>query len=338
MATVLTWIHREAVLVPSRLLTLLSCLLLMVGCQAKDHSLLATNQLWNEWAVGQVVDAKTGLPVPMQAWLERLATYDVIYLGEEHHNRSHIDAALTVLHSLMGRGRRPWLAMEMFGWDGQPALDGYVSSAQSSRVEFLEQVAWKQNWGGAFEDYEPLVQFAKEQHLPLLAMNPPKSLIRQVVKQGLVQAKEQPEWRQWGMEGEAIVDTPAYRSRILSQLQDCHGGGAPEDYQTMYEASMVRDEGMAKTLAAAMKRLRAQASPGQGPLLSYTGGGHVQYGVPVPDRVARRVPEGLQQVTVYMATFERERAAELYQAMQQGIADYVWLTPQGAQGPPRRCR
>ncbi|HQV47143.1 MAG TPA: ChaN family lipoprotein, partial [Nitrospira sp.] len=131
---------------------------------------------------------------------------------------------------------------------------------------------------------------------------------------------------------------PAYRSRILSQLQDCHGGGSPEDYQTMYEASMVRDEGMAKTLAAAMKQLRVEASSGQGPLLSYTGGGHVQYRLPVPDRVARRVPEGLKQVTVYMATFERERAAELHQAMQEGIADYVWLTPQGAQGPPRRCR
>ena len=324
--------------VSGRLLALLGLVLMMFGCQAKDRSAMVTHRVWDEWAVGQVVDARTGLAVPMQPWLEGLATYDVIYLGEEHHNRSHIDAALTVLRSLMSQGRRPWLAMEMFGWDGQPALARYLRSEESIRSEFLEQVAWKQNWGGAFEDYEPLAQFAKDQRLPLLAMNPPKRLIRQVVKQGLVQAKEQPEWRQWGMEGEVIVDAPAYRSRILSQLQDCHGGGSPEDYQTMYEASMVRDEGMAKTLAAAMKQLRVEASSGQGPLLSYTGGGHVQYRLPVPDRVARRVPEGLKQVTVYMATFERERAAELHQAMQEGIADYVWLTPQGAQGPPRRCR
>ena len=324
--------------VSGRLLILLGLILVMFGCQAKDRSAIVTHQAWDEWAVGQVVDARTGLAVPMQPWLEALATYDVIYLGEEHHNRSHIDAALRVLRSLMSHGRRPWLAMEMFGWDGQPALDRYLRSEKIVRSEFLEQVLWKQNWGGAFEDYEPLMEFAKDQHLPLLAMNPPKSLIRQVVKQGLIQAKEQPEWRQWGMEGEDILDAPAYRSRILSQLQDCHGGGSPEDYRAMYEASMVRDEGMAKTLAAAVKQLRVDPSSGQGPLLSYTGGGHVQYRLPVPDRVARRVPEGLKQVTVYMATFERERAAELHQAMQEGIADYVWLTPQGAQGPPRRCR
>ena len=76
----------------------------------------------------------------------------------------------------------------------------------------------------------------------------------------------------------------------------------------------------------------------QGPVLSYTGGGHVQYGLPVPNRVARRVSEGLKQVTVYMATFDGERAAELWQAMKEGIADYVWLTPPGSKGLPRRCR
>ncbi|HNV24612.1 MAG TPA: ChaN family lipoprotein, partial [Nitrospira sp.] len=117
-----------------------------------------------------------------------------------------------------------------------------------------------------------------------------------------------------------------------------HGGGAPEDYQTMYEASMVRDEGMAKTITAAVKRVRVTGDQAQGPVVSYTGGGHVQYRLPVPNRVARRVQDGLKDVTIYMATFEQERAAELYQLMQEGIADFVWLTPPGSQGAPRRCR
>jgi len=307
------------------------------GCQTNVPVTRAIPQGWDEWAVGQVLNAKTGRFVSMNDWLEGLAGYDVIYLGEEHHNRSHIEAALTVLRSLVNHGRRPVLAMEMFGWEGQPALDDYLLSKEPARQEFLERVGWKQNWGGAFEDYEPLVQFAKDQRLPVLAMNPPKPLIRQVVKSGLAQAKDQPEWRQWGMEQETIVDAPAYRSRILSQLQACHGGGAPEDYQTMYEASMVRDEGMAKTVTAAVHRVRAADDQAQGPVVSYTGGGHVQYRLPVPNRVARRVG-GLKEVTIYMATFEQERAAELYQLMQEGIADFVWLTPPGSQGAPRRCR
>jgi uncharacterized iron-regulated protein len=322
----------------TRLLLTVSVMLVMGGCQGKEQTSMKIHQEWAAWKPGQVLDAKTGLPVPMGKWLEELGTYDTIYLGEEHHNRFHIDAALTVLRALMNQGRRPVLAMEMFGWDGQRALDDYLVSKENLRAEFLERVLWTQNWAGNFEDYEPLVKFAKEHQLPLLAMNPPKSLIKQVVKQGLVQVKQQPEWRQWGMEEETIVDDPAYRARILSQLQDCHGGGSPEDYQTMYAASMVRDEGMAKTLVAALKRIGSDAGSVRGPVLSYTGGGHVQYGLPVPKRVARRVSEGLKQVTVYMATFDGERAAELWQAMNEGIADYVWLTPPGSQGLPRRCR
>ncbi len=316
----------------------LAVVVALEGCQTNAPVARVSPQVWDEWSVGQVLNAKTGRSVSMNDWLEGLAGYDVIYLGEEHHNRSHIEGALEVLRSLVNRGRRPVLAMEMFGWEGQLALDDYLLSKEPARLEFLERVGWKQNWGGAFEDYEPLVQFAKDQRLPVLAMNPPKALIRQVVKQGLTQAKEQPEWRQWGMEGEAIVDDPAYRSRIVSQLQACHGGGAPEDYQTMYEASMARDEGMAKTLAAAFNRVRADADQTRGPVVSYTGGGHVQYRLPVPNRVARRVQGGLKQVTIYMATFEGERTMELYQAMQEGIADFVWLTQEGSQGAPRRCR
>ncbi|MBA2485227.1 MAG: ChaN family lipoprotein [Nitrospira sp.] len=321
-----------------RWLSTIGLAIVMFGCQGKDRSLMVMHQERDDWAAGQVIDARTGLSVPMGKWLEGLAAYDVIYMGEEHHNPAHIAAALTVLTSLIGEGHRPVLAMEMFGWDGQQALDHYLASQKPSRLEFLERSLWKQNWGGAFEDYEPLMQFAKDHQLPLLAMNPPKPLIRQVVKLGLVQAKEQPEWRRWGMEGETIVDDPPYRTRILSQIQECHGGGSTEDYQTMYEASMVRDEGMAKTVVAALQRALPKGKSVQGPVLSYTGGGHVQYGLPVPNRVVRRVPEGLTQVTVYMTTFEEGRAAELWQAMKEGIADYVWLTPQGSQGLPRRCR
>jgi uncharacterized iron-regulated protein len=136
---------------------------------------------------------------------------------------------------------------------------------------------------------------------------------------------------------ETIVEDPLYREKILEQLQQCHGGGAPEDYETMYEASMVRDEAMAKTLVEAWRSSRVDGAP-YGPIVSYTGGGHIQYKLPVPKRVARRLSDDVKQVTIYLASFEPSRKAELQQYMEEGIADYLWLTPLGAQGPPRRCR
>jgi uncharacterized iron-regulated protein len=227
--------------------------------------------------------------------------------------------------------------MEMFGWDGQAALDQYVSGLEISRQEFLEDVRWRQNWGGLFEDYEPLVRLAKEHHWTLDAMNPPKPLVRIVAKNGLAQAESDPMMAQWGMKDEAIVDDPIYRARILEQLQACHGKGDDSLYQTMLDASMFRDEGMAKTLVHRLNQIRSVSDTMTGPLVSYTGAGHIQYNLPVPKRVARRLTDQVRQVSVYMRSFEVGRIEELQDMIREKIADYLWLTPVSAQGPPPRC-
>ena len=290
---------------------------------------------FKEW---QVIDTATGQPVSLDQWTALLLQQDIIYLGEEHHNRFHIDAAMTVLRRLKAEGRTPALAMEMFGWDGQAALDQYIFGSEVNRQEFLEAVRWQQNWGGSYEDYEPLVRLAKEQHWTVDAMNPPKPLVRIVAKNGLAQSESDPMMAQWGMKDEAIVDDPIYRARILQQLRACHGGGADSlYYQTMFEASMVRDEGMAKTLVHRLNQIRSGNDAMAGPLVSYTGGGHIQYTLPVPKRVARRLTDQFRQVSVYMTSFEVGRIEELQDMIREKIADYLWLTPLSAQGPPRRC-
>jgi uncharacterized iron-regulated protein len=268
--------------------------------------------------------------------MSRLLQQEVIYLGEEHHNRFHIDAALSVLNRLFQAGRRPVLAMEMFGWESQPVLDRFVQGDELNRQDFLDQARWSQDWGGPFENYEPLVTFVKAEHLRLVALNPPKPLVRLVAKKGLVQARRDPEWARWHMQEETIVDDPAYRQKLFEQLRACHGGGSDEMYQTMYEASMVRDEGMARTIVSELESLRL-ADPAAGPVVSYTGGGHIQYNLPVPQRVGRRLSGGVRQTTLYMTSYEEGRAEDLREMVEGKIADYIWLTPVSEQGMPRRC-
>ena len=287
---------------------------------------------FKEW---QIIDTATGQPVSLDQWTALLFQQDIIYLGEEHHNRFHIDAAMMVLQKLKADGRTPALAMEMFGWDGQAALDQYVSGLEISRQEFLVAVRWRQNWGGPFEDYEPLVRLAKEHHWTLDAMNPPKPLVRIVAKNGLAQAESDPMMAQWGMKDEAIVDDPIYRARILEQLQACHGKGDDSLYQTMLDASMFRDEGMAKTVAGYLARQERPST--HGPLVSYTGGGHIQYYVPVPNRVRRRSHD-VKQMTIYLTALSGDQRDEVMELLRSGIADYIWLTPIGAHGPAKRCK
>ena len=290
---------------------------------------------FQEW---QVWDVKTGRPVAMEPWLADLASAHIIYLGEEHRNRWHIEAALKILRALVANNQRPPLAMEMFGWDGQDAIDRYLSSAPPSRDQFLQQARWEENWGGPFEEYEPLVNFAREHRLPLLALNPPRALVRLVAKQGLWQANKDERMARWGMRDEVLSDDTAYRSIVLDQIRRCHAGLTDDAYRRMYDASLFRDEGMAKIIAEHIRNSRATA--GAGPLLVYTGGGHIQYRLPVPNRVARRLGTDsvARQITIYLAAHEQGHTEAVQELLQNAIADYVWLTPLSAHGPPRRCK
>jgi len=318
------------------LCVLVSLLAFPIGCAAElDGSLRSVvDEGWRPW---QILETQTGRVVPFSELITNLERHDIVYLGEEHHNPYHIEAALKVLNQLVADGIEPTIGIEMFGWDGQPALDGYIATPQPVTNEFLEQVRWKQNWGGAFEDYAPLVTFARDNHLSVLAMNPPKPLIRRVVKVGLDQARQEPEWAPWGILQEDIVDDPAYRERIFDQLRRCHGG-TEEHFKTMYEASMVRDEGMARTLVRRQEEFRQANGGSRRIIVSYTGGGHVQYNLPVPKRVARRLGGDVKQTTIYMTSFEPGKTDEIRALMQEPIADYIWLTPMGKSSSAKPCR
>jgi uncharacterized iron-regulated protein len=309
------------------------------ACAGRDASALSESSAQSTaFVAGQIIDTATHQPISIDQLSARLLQQEVIYLGEEHHNRFHIETALSLLKRLTGTGRRPIVAMEMFGWESQRLLDRYVQGDDLTRQDFLTQAGWSQNWGGPFETYEPLVSFAKAERLRVVALNPPKPLVRLVAKKGLEQARGDEEWTRWDMKEETIVDDPSYREKIFRQLRACHGGGSDEMYQTMYEASMVRDEGMARTIVNLVETLRSRPDTAAGPVVSYTGGGHVQYNLPVPQRVQRRLAGTVRQTSIYMTSYEDGRREELREMVAGNIADYIWLTPVSGEGMPRRCR
>ena len=314
---------------------LLGVLILSPSWSSLSADTAASTPAFEAW---QVLDVQSGRAIAFDEWVKVLALQDVIYLGEEHRNQWHIEAALKVLRAMFDSGRHPVLAMEMFGWDGQAGLNQYVANTKVQRDQFLKDVHWEQNWGGAFQDYEPLVAFARTRRIPLLALNPPRPLVRKVATQGWKKAIDDPEMTTWGMKEEPIVEDAAYRGVILRQLQLCHGGLPEDAYERMYEASMFRDEGMAKTIGEALHSSTGNTPSNHGPIVSYTGGGHIQYQLPIPKRVFRKRAGEVQQKTIYMTSFQPDHPEEVQELLRDAIADYVWLTPVSSNGPAKRCR
>src|SRR2546422_1474944 len=107
----------------------------------------------------------------------------------------------------------------MFGWDGQAGLDHYLADPDMGPDLFLQEARWKENWGGSYNDYAPLIDFARSHHLPVLALNPPKPLVRRVAKEGLSSALKDPGMLRWQMRDEVLSDrSEEHTSELQSRL------------------------------------------------------------------------------------------------------------------------
>ncbi len=281
----------------------------------------------------QIYDVNLRQIVTFQELMSQLHGVDVVYIGEAHYTPPHIDAALRVLNHLEKEGRSPTLAMEMFSWDGQEGIDRYLRHEITDQNEFLKASRWKKNWGDHYEVYRPLVEFAYNHQLPLRALNPPLSLVRQVSKKGLEKIFEDPEIREWGMETPFPVEDPEYYRVLYEQIEKCHPGLTREVYQKIYEASIFRDEGMSKVIVEALSVRKNSPRV----VVSYSGAGHIQYNQPIPKRVVRRWGRPLRQVTIYLHPFDPHRPEDTQELLDERISDYLWLTPLGPDGPQSRC-
>jgi hypothetical protein len=155
--------------------------------------------------------------------------------------------------------------------------------------------------------------------------------VRLVATKGLQEARQDPEMEKWPI-GELVTDDSEYEKLIFEQIEACHPGLPDHVYRRIFEASIFRDEGMAQVISTYLNN----KPPAAGPIVSYTGGGHIQYKIPVPKRVERKHP-GVKSITIYLETWDPSKEDEIRSELKTGIADFFWLTPLGPKGLQPRC-
>src|SRR5688500_870575 len=71
---------------------LIGLLWMTAGCAATDASVSPTPPS-TEFREGQIIDTANGQFISLEQLVSHLLQQDVVYLGEEHHNRFHINSA-----------------------------------------------------------------------------------------------------------------------------------------------------------------------------------------------------------------------------------------------------
>ncbi len=106
----------------------------------------------------------------------------VLIFGEQHDDSIGHLLEKNIFVALEGRfGKELMLAMEMFHRDVQYIVDEYLTG-QISEKNFIKEA---RAWDNYKADYKPVVEFAKEHGLPVIAANAPSRYTNLVTRKGL---------------------------------------------------------------------------------------------------------------------------------------------------------
>lgn len=198
-------------------------------------------------SAAQFSDADSGKELNAAQLAKRLQKYDVVFFGE-FHDQGEIHAAeaelLQAMHKL--QGDKLALSMEMFEADNQEKLDKFLAG-DLSEEDFL---ATSRPWPRYKTDYAPLVNFAKEQEMPVLAANVPRFLAAHVAKNNGSVAGIEEQYLQF-LPKHTYAPEGAYKDKFYAQMSSPAAPMkmSPARLAAVYAAQCLKDDKMAESIA-----------------------------------------------------------------------------------------
>jgi len=207
-------------------------------------------------------------PVTRAELSTRLATPQVIFIGEFHDRRTHHELQMKVIELLVERGERVALGLEMFSLESQTILDHWVAG-RIPADDFMK--VYRQNWTIDWEEYAPMLRYARNHQIPLLGLNAPLDIVMKVSRSGWRSLSEGDRARlPVGVTPEA---TTSYQDFIYESFAT--HGMTPDRFPFFVEAQGVRNSTMARSIEEGLRRYPDRK------LVVITGMGHaVRGGIP----------------------------------------------------------
>ena len=252
--------------------------------------------------------------------LQDLAKAEVVYLAETHDRPEDHQAQLYILQELHRLRPNLAIALEMFQRPYQPAIDRYLAG-DLSEMELQSETQYQKRWGYPWEFYIPILRFAKQKKLPVVALNTPTEITRKVSRTGLdsLTLAEQ----QWIPPKSAIrLEPAAYRDRIRQIYDEIHAGsGNSTNFEKFFLAQVLWDETMADRIASTLQKRPDTL------IVVLVGQGHVLYGDGIPNRVARRAgTNGFLRRPLQQRSLLLNPSQDIQKQAGSAIADYFWNT------------
>jgi uncharacterized iron-regulated protein len=240
--------------------------------------MVAESDQTDEAVAGETLVVETAALTGLEDLIPHLLDRRVVYVGEQHDRYEDHLSQLAIIRGLHEHGRDVAIGMEFFQQPFQGALEAYVAG-DIDESELLRQTEYFDRWRYDYRLYRPILRYAREHGLPLIALNVAKEITEKAGDVGIagLDAAERDQ-----IPAEIDRGDDAYRARVKAVF-DMHPKDENADFERFLDVQLLWDEGMAEQAADFLK-----ANPDK-MLVVLAGVGHIEHGHGIPGRVTRRI-------------------------------------------------
>jgi len=264
-------------------------------------------------SAGKIYSALEGSHISFQKMIKEMKESEFIYVGETHNSLPMHDIQSMIIQALYEQDRNLSIGLEMFPVSFQEALNKW-SMAILSQDEFIRESRWYVNWNFNFGFYEKIFKLAKNNKIPLYALNAPRAIIRKIRMKGWGKLSEDekkavPKPDVSHEEHRILIRTIFESMELPHQMK---AGDLDMVFEGLYRAQSAWDEVMA------FNALQSREREGR-KIVVLVGSGHLLYNLGINRRAYEKsrlpfktvlcveVPEGKKSIKVA-----------------RSLADYVW--------------
>ncbi|MBI3480655.1 MAG: ChaN family lipoprotein [Nitrosomonadales bacterium] len=283
-----------------------ACGLIESRAQGQDAAL----PVMQSGAGGEPGTIELGSALQRRQLIGQLNGKRAIFIGEVHDRLEHHQNQLRIIQELYASDPDMAIGVEYFQQPFQAYLDDYIAGRIDER-EMLKKTEYFQRWQLDYRLLQPIFAFAREKHIPVLALNVSDEIHNKVFKGGMK-----------SLNAGELAQTPdeiqPASRHYLQRLETIFNSHPPSnDFGTFVEGVLLWDESMADITARYLK------SHPQARVVVLAGMVHVMYGDGIPERVNRRLGGNHSAVLINGNDF----------GAYPGVADYQLATEGGKELP-----
>ena len=264
-------------------------------------------------SAGKIYSAREGSHISFQKMIKEMKESEFIYVGETHNSLPMHDIQSKIIQALYEQDRNLSIGLEMFPVSFQEALNKW-SMAILSQDEFIRESRWYVNWNFNFGFYEKIFKLAKNNKIPLYALNAPRAIIRKIRMKGWDKLSEDekkavPKPDVSHEEHRILIRTIFESMELPHQMK---AGDLDMVFEGLYRAQSAWDEVMA------FNALQSRGREGR-KMVVLVGSGHLLYNLGINRRAYEKNRLPLKTV-ICVVIPEGKKSIKVARS----LADYVW--------------